>query len=80
MSGVWCLVSGVRCRVSGVRCQVSGVRCLVSGVRCQVSGVRCQVYFFLLLFSDKVVELVGGRSGINGPTPSSFYSLGVVAP
>ena len=37
----------------------------MSGVRCKVSGVY--IYFF----SDKLVELVGGGSVINGAYPSS---------
>ena len=45
---------------------------------CQVSGVTCHVthvffFSFFLLFSDKLVKLIGGGSVINGPTPSSFY-------
>ena len=39
------------------------VTCQVSGVRCQVSCVMC---FFLPCFFDKVMELVGGVSVING--------------
>ena len=40
-----------------------------------MSGVMCHVSdFFSLLFSDKVVELVGGGSVINGATLSSFHT------
>ena len=55
-------MSGVRCQVSGVTCHMSHVRCEVSGVTCQVSHVTFFIYFLL----DKVVELVGGGSVING--------------
>ena len=46
---------------------------MVSGVRCQVSGVTCEVscVFFvvvLIMNLDKMVELVGGGSVINGAT------------
>ena len=37
--------------------------CQVSGVRCQVSGIRCHK---LIFFTDKLAELVGGKS--MGPT------------
>ena len=46
-----------------VTCQVSRVTCCVSHVTCHVSHVT---------FFYKVVELVGGGSVINGPTPSTF--------
>ena len=36
---------------------------------CHVSFVTCHLFFF---FSDKVVELIGGGSVINGATPSSL--------
>ena len=39
-----------------VSCHVSCVACQVSGVTCQVSHVTCHMYFFLLLFSDKLAE------------------------
>ena len=41
----------------------------MSGVMCKVSGVTSHIFFY------KVVELAGGGSVINGPTPSSlnFY-------
>ena len=52
---------------------LSHIRCPVSGVRCQVSGVRCKVSFYFYFFSsDKVVELVGGGSVINGAYPVQF--------
>ena len=38
---------------------------------CHVSLVTCH-YFFLLLFSDKVVKLVDGGCLFNGATPSSL--------
>ena len=50
----------------------------VSHVWCQVSGVRCQVYCEKLnekLKKDKVVELEGGGSFINGATPSNLRRL-----
>ena len=39
---------------------MSNARCHMSGVTCHVSCVMCQVFF------DKVMELVGGGSVING--------------
>ena len=51
-----------------VTCHLSGVRCHVSGVTCHVSPVT---FYFLFFF--KVVELVDGRSVINGTTPSSYW-------
>ena len=39
-----------------------------------MSGVRCQVLHFFLLFSDKVVGLVGG--GVLS-TPSTFIGEGL---
>ena len=47
-------------------CHMSGVICHESGVTCQVSGVMCHNVFFS---RDKVVELVGGESVINGVYP-----------
>ena len=38
-----------------------------------MSGVTC--HFFLLLFLDKVVGLVSGRSVINKANPVSFFKL-----
>ena len=59
--------------MSGVVCHVSGVTCQVSRVRCHVSGVTCQVILssssFLSLFLEKLLELVGGGSVINGAYP-----------
>ena len=53
-----------------------GVTCQLSLVRCHVSGVTCHNFFLFFFFSsffiDKVLELVGGGSFINGATPSSF--------
>ena len=51
------------------------VTCQVSGVMCQVSGVRCQVSPLLIFFFDKVAELVGLGSVINGDSPSSLVSV-----
>ena len=48
-------------------CHMLHVTCHVSGVRCLVSGVTC--HFFLLLFLDNGVELVGGGSVINRAYP-----------
>ena len=45
------------------------VMCHVSHVMCHMSGVACHIHFFLLLFSDKMLELVGGGSVINGAYP-----------
>ena len=44
-----------------------------------MSHVKKKLYIFFFSFSyikklDKVVELVGGGSVINGATPSSFYN------
>ena len=62
--------------VSHVTCQVSRVRCHVSGVKCHMSGVRCNYLFFLFtlffFFVEKVVELIGGGSGLNVAYPVQF--------
>ena len=51
-------------------CQVSGVKCHVSHVTCHVSGVTCNFSLFSSSsVSDKVVDLVGGGSVINGAYP-----------
>jgi hypothetical protein len=56
--------------VSHVRCQVSGGRCHVAGVRCHMSGVSFMlIVYYNFIFQDKVVELVGGGSVINGAYP-----------
>ena len=56
-----------------VTCHMSHVTCHVSHVTCHVSHVTCHMsLFYFLFFSDKVVELIGGGSVINGATPSSF--------
>ena len=56
-------------RISGAGdSSVSGVTCHVSCVTCHMSHVTCH-FFFLL---DKVLELIGGGSVINGATPSSL--------
>ena len=49
--------------VSHVMCHVSHVRCHMAGVTCQVSHVMRT--FFISIFLDKVVELVGEGSVIN---------------
>ena len=51
------------------------VMCHVSHVTCHVSHVTCHNFF--LLFSDKVVKLIGGGSVINGPTLSSLFTSGL---
>ena len=56
-------------RLQLLEAPVSGVRCHVSRVTCQVSRVR---HNFFLLFLDKVVELVGEGSVINGAYPVLF--------
>ena len=62
-------------------CHVSCVMCHVSCVKCRLSPVTCQNNFFLhnkiyitdfflsLKKLDKVVELVGGGSVLNGAYP-----------
>ena len=52
-------------------CHISHVTCHMSRVRCEVLGVKCHI-FLLFYFLDKVVELVGGESVLNGPTLSSL--------
>ena len=47
--------------------------CHMSGVTCQVSGVTC--HFFFLFFFDKLVDLVGGGSVINGAYPNYFQCI-----
>ena len=57
------------------------VTCLMLCVTCQVSHVRCQVYFFLIFFSYKAVELFGGGMLSTGPTQSSlklFHDYGLI--
>ena len=41
---------------------------------CHVSRVTC-FFFFFVFFLDKVVELIGGGSVINGATPSSLDAI-----
>ena len=69
-------MSCVTCDMSGVKCQVSRVRCHMSGNTCQVIHVRCQIYkyiyFFFLLFFNKVVELVEVGSVFKGTYPFQF--------
>ena len=59
---------------------MSRVTCHMSRVTCHMSRVMCHflffIFFYLIFFPDKVVELIGGGSVINGATPSSFpYGL-----
>ena len=62
------------CHVSSVTCHVSPVMCHVSPVTCHLSHV---IFLFIFLDKkkyplekmDKVVELVGGGSVINGAYP-----------
>ena len=49
---------------------LSNVTCHVLNFTCWMSCVTC--HFFLLLFSNKVVKLIGGGSVNKGVTPSSF--------
>ena len=61
--------------MSHITCNMSHVMCQLSRVRCHVSGVTCNhffLFFFSSFFIDKVLELVGGGSVINGANPSSF--------
>ena len=51
------------CHMSHVRYHVSDYRCYMSDVMCHVSDVGS------IFFKDKVVELVGGGSVINGAYP-----------
>ena len=51
---------------------MSHVKYHVSHVSCHMSGVTCHeslIYFFEGVGVDKVLELVGGGSVINKPTP-----------
>ena len=41
-------------------------------VRCQVSQVTSHLFFLFFIFPDKLVELVGGGSVINGAYPVQF--------
>ena len=59
----------VTCHVSSVICHMSYITCHMSWFTCHMSDFCC---FFLLLFLDEVVKLVGWGSAINGATPSSF--------
>ena len=57
----------VTCHMLHVTCHMSCVMCHMSRVTCYMSHVTC--HFFLLLFLDKVVKLIGGGSVINGAYP-----------
>ena len=70
------------CHVSRVMCHVSCVMCHVSHVTCHMSKYYFLTFFYLkkiygfslyLKKLDKVVELVGGESVINGAYPVKFY-------
>ena len=63
-----CHVSHVTYHMSHVICQVSGVTCHVSGVLCHVSHCFCVCVCVCVFWGwgDKVLELVGGGSVING--------------
>ena len=52
----------VLCHMSCVTCHMLHVTCHMLRVACHVSNVT---FFLFLFFSDKLVELVGGVSGIN---------------
>ena len=57
----------VMCHVSDVGCHVSRVTCNFSLVTCHLSHVQiCFLFFFTLIFFDKVVELVCGGFVFNG--------------
>ena len=56
-------------------CHVSRVMCHVSCVTCHVLRVTCHVSIFLIFFLDKVVNLIGGGSVINGAYPVQFTIL-----
>ena len=67
----------VTCHMSRVTCHVSRVTCHVSHVTCQKKKIyiliKKKLFFFYLKKMDKVVELVGGGSVINGAYPVQFY-------
>ena len=63
-------------------CPVSGVICHVSPVTCHLSRVTCHLSKNILYIKknpqkklDKVVELVGGGSVINGTFPVELFFL-----
>ena len=53
--------------MSHVVCHMSGVTGHMTNVTYHMTGVRCHMSCYI--FVDKVVELVGGRSVINGAYP-----------
>ena len=84
MSNVTCHMSGAKCHMSRVTSHVSHVMCPMSRVTCRLSHAIkffIQIFFFSFFFfvcffqffPDKVVELVGGGSAINGAYPVSLY-------
>ena len=56
---------------------MSHITCHVSPVTCHLSHVNKKIYILFLSFKkiDKVVEIVGGGSVINGAYPVSFDSI-----
>ena len=84
---VRCNMSRFMCHVSCVMCHVSHVTCHMSHVTCHLSRLTFHMIFFILFCSekkiekkshlnifDKMVELVGGGSVINGAYPVLFLS------
>ena len=81
VSYVMCHVSRVMCHVSLVTSNLSPVTCHLSPVTCHMSKyffktfserrkkINIYIIFFPLKKLDKVVELVGGGSVINGAYP-----------
>ena len=59
-----------------VTCNLSLVTCHVSNVICHVSHVTCHMFFFVCFFWDKVLEIIGVGSVINGAyTKNHFFSV-----
>ena len=65
-------MSCVTCHMSRVTGHVSRVTCHVSPVKCQKKKYIYIYIFFYVKKLDKLVELAGGASVINGATPSSL--------
>ena len=62
-SNILCLVtSGYKCIIN-----IPSVTCHVSYVTCPISSEQKNI-----VFTDKVMEIVRGKSVINGATPSSY--------
>ena len=68
MSCVMCHVSHIMCHVSPVTCHVSPVTCHMSKNMLHVLNKE-NIYIYPSEKFDKVVELVGGGSVINGAYP-----------